>query len=187
VILFLENQDSFSWNVIDRLPFDRDRLRVIPGTRLPDDALASARAIVIGPGPTDPERAGLVAFVRETATLGIPMLGICLGHQAIGAAFGARVVRVEPRHGKRSLVMFEPCRFFPAFNGPVEVMRYHSLALTDVRAPLRVVAATAEGLPMAVEHEHLPIAGLQFHPASYATPRGEDLLRSFFQHAGLLS
>jgi anthranilate synthase component 2 len=189
MILFLENEDSFSYNVIDRLPFPRERIAVIPGA---DRAafrrlVVSAKALVVGPGPGDPLRAGhLVDAVRDAAGRGLAVLGVCLGHQAVGIAYGARLRRSEPAHGRREDVRFGPSRLFPGFGGPVEVMRYHSLALDAVRPPLRVVAATADGLPMAVEHGTLSVAGVQFHPDSHGTPRGEEMFAAFFRAAGRL-
>ena len=182
-ILFLENQDSFSWNVIEALPFDRGSIRIRPGRDAARErsALDGFDAVVIGPGPTDPVRAGIVDVVHAAARSRLPLLGICLGHQAIGLAFGARLVRSHPAHGKPCMVVFTSSRLFPSIEGPQVVMRYHSLALADIAAPLRVVARTADGLPMAIEHESLPIAGMQFHPDSYATPRGREMIAAFFE------
>jgi anthranilate synthase/aminodeoxychorismate synthase-like glutamine amidotransferase len=225
-VLFLENNDSFSWNVIDALPVERHEIAVIPGnpaqavghqdnvvaghqtafschpgqgslrlggetrragvqqehigTDLPN-ALDKFDCLVIGPGPTDPIRAGIVEIVRQAAEIKLPTLGICLGHQAIGLAFGARLIRTHPVHGKRSEVVFSQSRLFPNTLGTHTVMRYHSLSLSDVKSPLRVVAQTGDGIPMAIEHESLPIAGLQFHPDSYASPTGRAMLADFFE------
>jgi len=182
-VLFLENEDSFSWNVIDRLPCERGDVAVVPGRGVAarPERLAGVDVLVIGPGPTDPVRAGLVGVVHEAAARHLPTLGICLGHQAIGLAFGAHLVRTPPRHGKRSLATFAGGRIFAAFDGPQTVMRYHSLALTDVVPPLRVVATSEDGVVMAVEHDTLPMAGLQFHPDSFATPRGAEMIAGFFR------
>ncbi len=178
-IVFVENDDSFSWNVIDSLPFDRDAVAVIQGG---DAVPTGAVAIVIGPGPLDPLRSPhLVDTVRWAASHRIPLLGVCLGHQAIGVAFGGRLVRTEPVHGKRSSVRFAPSRLFPGIEGEVEVMRYHSLVVQELGDPLRVVAATVKGLCMAIEHATLPIAGVQFHPDSFGTPRGREILHAFFR------
>ena len=192
-VVFLENEDSFSWNVVERLPVPRAAIRVVSGREaagreaaLDRRWLSDADVLVVGPGPTDPVRAGLVDIVREAAGRGLPVLGVCLGHQAIGLAFGAHLVRIHPTHGKRSRVAFGPSRLFPGVEGEQVVMRYHSLALADVGPPLRVVAQTADGVPMAVEHATLPVAGLQFHPDSYATPRGAAMIAAFFRGAGLL-
>lgn len=182
-VVFVENDDSFSWNVIDRLPVPRAEVRIVPGAEAvaSPGLLAGARAVVLGPGPRDPERTGLVALARRLADGPVPTLGICLGHQAIGLAFGARLVRVPPVHGRCSLATFGPSRFFAAFAGTRPVMRYHSLALADVAPPLQVVATTDDGLPMAIEHATLPLAGLQFHPDSHATPDGAAMLAAFFE------
>jgi anthranilate synthase/aminodeoxychorismate synthase-like glutamine amidotransferase len=184
-ILFMENEDSFSWNVIDALPFARAEIHVRSGRAIGRDVhvLASYSALVIGPGPTDPVRAGIVTAVHQAARLRIPVFGVCLGCQAIGLAFGARLVRTPPAHGRVSKAWFTESRCFPSFRGPHPVMRYHSLSLADVPVSLRVVASTADGLPMAIEHERLPIAGVQFHPDSHGTPEGHQLIADFFRAA----
>jgi anthranilate synthase/aminodeoxychorismate synthase-like glutamine amidotransferase len=184
-VLFLENEDSFTWNVIEALPCDRSEILLRPGRvgleLLSPRMLEELDAVVIGPGPKDPLRAGLVSVVRAVAAVPRPLLGICLGHQALGLAYGARLVRTRPVHGKVSTIDFQRARLFPGIEGEQRVMRYHSLALAEVAPPLRVVAATKDGLPMAIEHETLPLAGLQFHPDSYATPGGRQMLAAFFE------
>lgn len=184
-VLFVENQDSFTWNVAETLPVPRARIRMLSAARLRarPELMARAGVVVIGPGPRDPVRAGLIGLIRRAARLRKPLLGVCLGHQALGLAFGAHLTRTEPTHGKRSWLNFEKSRLFPGVRGRFLAMRYHSLTLSGVRAPLRVVAETAGGLPMAVEHESLPMAGVQFHPDSYATPRGRELVAAFFKAA----
>jgi anthranilate synthase/aminodeoxychorismate synthase-like glutamine amidotransferase len=227
-VLFLENHDSFSWNVIDALPVGREEVTIVSGNPKRTETLRQAQGddvqrersqsgnppqavghqtpqavghrtpqaesnqialsdydcLVIGPGPTDPIRAGLIQVVNEAARLRLPTLGICLGHQAIGLAFGAKLVRTEPWHGKRSQITFRNSRLFAGMIGPHTVMRYHSLSLAQVASPLRVIATTDNGIPMAVEHESLPIAGLQFHPDSYATERGREMIAAFFETLG---
>ena len=182
-VLFLENHDSFSWNVIDALPVERHEITIEnlnPTQPLGHPSLSEYDCLIIGPGPTDPIRAGLIDIVKQAASLRIPTLGICLGHQAIGLAFGAQLSRTSPVHGKRSEITFSHSRLFPNTIGIQTVMRYHSLSLANVQAPMNIVAITHDGIPMAIEHESLPIAGLQFHPDSYATVRGRELLADFF-------
>ncbi len=184
-VLFVENKDSFSWNVIDLLPVPRARVQVCGACEVRRDPsiLARASMVVIGPGPRDPERAGLVELVREAARRRKPLLGVCLGHQALGLAFGARLARSLPAHGETARAIFSLSRLFAGVRGPVTVMRYHSLSLRGVRAPLRTVAALGDGTVMAVEHEALPMAGVQFHPDSFATPGGREMLAAFFRAA----
>lgn len=181
-VLFVENDDSFSWNVVDLLPCSRGELVLASPAEAGDRlrALGPGSLVVIGPGPKDPLRTGLVEVVQEAARLGLPLLGICLGFQALGLAFGARLVRTAPVHGKHSCITFRPSRLFPGIEGEHPAMRYHSLALDSIGAPLRLVAQTVDGIPMALEHERLPMAGLQFHPDSYATPSGRAMVESFF-------
>ena len=179
-VLFVENHDSFSWNVVDALPVPREAVRVVVGAAAAAPFLEEAAIVVVGPGPTDPVRAGLVALMSELAHLQKPTLGICLGHQALGLAFGATLVRARPTHGEIDAVCFEESRFFKSFVGERTVMRYHSLALTEVVAPLRVIARSSDGLIQAIEHETLPMAGLQFHPDSYGTVDGPAYFDAFF-------
>ena len=181
-VLFVENDDSFSLNVVESLPVDRGEVLVRPGREVARDLawLDRADLVVVGSGPTDPVRAGIVGLVQAAARRRLPLLGICLGHQALGLAFGAELVRVPPVHGKQAGITFSHSRLFPSFVGRHTMMRYNSLALTGIKSPLRVIAQTDDGVAMAVEHETLPMAGLQFHPDSFASPRGKDLIADFF-------
>jgi anthranilate synthase/aminodeoxychorismate synthase-like glutamine amidotransferase len=182
-VLFVENHDSFSWNLIDRLPVSRAGIDVVDGreTERVLSALGSAGLVVVGPGPMDPERAGLVGVVRRAAALRKPLLGVCLGHQALGMAFGATLRRETPCHGKREEISFAPSRLFSGLSGRKTVMRYHSLVVDDAPPELHVVARTDGGLVMALEHAELPMAGLQFHPDSFGTSDGEEMLAAFFR------
>ena len=140
-VLFIENHDSFSWNVIDALPFSRDEIEVV-GASQARAALDQADVVVMGPGPTDPVRAGLIELVQEVARRRLPFLGVCLGHQALGLAFGAALSRSTPAHGKRAIAQFSGASRFP--DGPVEVMRYHSCSIA-ITVPSASVATTLRG------------------------------------------
>ncbi len=181
-VVFVENHDSFSWNVIDLLPVARADVTVVHATEALA-ALDGAAALVVGPGPMDPVRAGLVDLVRVAADRRLPTLGVCLGHQALGLAFGATLERSTPAHGKRALAHFAESRLLPGLRGALEVMRYHSLSVRAVRSPLSVIAALEDGTVMALEHQSLPMLGVQFHPDSFATPGGRALIERFFEHA----
>jgi anthranilate/para-aminobenzoate synthase component I/anthranilate/para-aminobenzoate synthase component II len=174
-LLFVENDDSFSRNVISLLP-------VTPRVASATGAAAHldwAEALVLGPGPGTPEK--LIPLVHGAAHRRLPTLGICLGHQAIGMAFGAKLERVQPTHGKVSRVDWAPHPLLPGIvSGPLDVMRYHSLGFSEVAAPLQTIATTSDGVVMAVAHQALPMVGFQFHPDSYATPKGQSLVAAFF-------
>jgi anthranilate synthase/aminodeoxychorismate synthase-like glutamine amidotransferase len=174
-VVFVENDDSFSFNVVDLLPPGVELVRGSAAAR----AVRGADVVIIGPGPTDPHRAGLVGLVHQVLDAKTPMVGICLGHQALGLACGATVTRSTPAHGKIARMHVEGSRFLPP--GQHEVMRYHSLSLSTVKAPLRVTGSLDDGTVMAVEHESLPVLGLQFHPDSYATPGGRGFIDAFFR------
>ncbi len=185
-VVFFENNDSFSWNIIDALPFPRSEIKIVPHDTKASlsESLANASCVVIGPGPMDPIRTGLTELVHLCAKKKIPTLGICLGFQAIGMAFESKLIRTTPVHGKRSWVnTFLPHVSFPNLPGQFEVMRYHSLSLNSIKSPRINIASTPDGIPMALEHETLPIAGFQFHPDSFATDRGEEMIHSFFKYA----
>ena len=158
-------------------------ISIRPGREAARDpsALEDTDLVVVGPGPTDPERAGIVDVIHAAARLRLPLLGICLGHQALGLAYGARLVPVQPVHGKASTITFSASRLFPRTVGRHTVMRYHSLALEGIGAPLRVIARTDDAIPMAIEHASLPLAGLQFHPDSFGSPRGREMIADFFE------
>jgi para-aminobenzoate synthetase component 2 len=183
-ILMIDNYDSFTYNLVQYL----GELGADVTVRRNDAIdLAGVRAltpdaIVISPGPCTPTQAGIsVALLREMAGE-IPMLGVCLGHQCIGEAFGGKVVRAgRLMHGKTSPVMHDGKSIFAGLENPFEAMRYHSLLVEHKTIPecLEVSARTAEGEVMGLRHRSYPIEGVQFHPESIGTPEGKNLLRNF--------
>jgi anthranilate synthase component 2 len=186
-VLLIDNYDSFTYNLVHLLGRLEVEVSVVRNDELTvDDVIARGPdAIVISPGPSRPERAGIsVELVRRLGPT-IPILGVCLGHQAIGVAFGARVARVEPVHGKRSAIFHSGRGAFRALSSPIFAARYHSLAIDrgSIPAELEVTAWSPDGIPMAVAHRSDPIQGLQFHPESILTDDGEALVANFLSQA----
>jgi len=187
VIFVVDNYDSFTFNLVQALgKLDRD-VQVARNDRFdPREALsARPRAIVLSPGPGRPEKAGrCLETIGAAEREGIPLLGVCLGHQAIGAFHGARVDRApEPRHGKSSRVSHDGTGLFAGMSKPFEAGRYHSLVVHEDTLPaeLAVTARSEDGLVMALAHRSLPVFGVQFHPESVLTPEGEKLLANFLE------
>ncbi len=182
-VLLLDNKDSFVWNLAQALQGLGARVDVVRSDRIGTDALLRSRAdaFVLSPGPGRPEHAGIsVAAVLRTDR---PLLGVCLGHQAIGHAFGADVVRTPPCHGRATDVHHAGAGLFRGMPSPLPCARYHSLAVDRSTLPQDVVvdAATDDGIVMALRHRTRPIHGFQFHPESFLTPAGVDLLRNFLR------
>jgi anthranilate synthase component II len=186
-VFVLDNYDSFTYNLVHLLGRLDATVHVARNDEITVDEVAAMEpdAIVISPGPSRPERAGIsVELVRRLAPL-IPTLGVCLGHQAIGVAFGANVSRVEPVHGKRSAIFHSGRGVFDSLPSPIFAARYHSLAIDRAAIPdeLEVTAWSGDGIPMAVAHRSHPIQGLQFHPESILTDAGEALVANFLTQA----
>jgi anthranilate synthase/aminodeoxychorismate synthase-like glutamine amidotransferase len=189
-IVLIDNYDSFVYNLYQALgELTGVEARVVRNDRTSVEAIAAERPthLVISPGPGNPEDPAWFGICRELIlTLGrtVPLLGVCLGHQGIGAAFGGRVVRA-PRvmHGKTSLVRHEGEGLFEGLESPLEAMRYHSLMIdpSTLPASLRVTASTEDGVIMGVAHREHPIVGVQFHPESIGTRSGLRLLRNFLR------
>jgi anthranilate synthase component II len=194
MLLVLDNYDSFTYNLVqyagelgaDPVVYRNDALT-------PAEALAlRPAAIVISPGPCTPAEAGIsIPLVRAAAGI-VPILGVCLGHQAIGEAFGGRVVRADRlMHGKTTQVAHTGHPLFQDIPSPVEVMRYHSLVVSPTKLPSELeVTAWSEDRPagqeiMALCHRTLPVFGVQFHPESVATHHGKRLLANFLSLAGI--
>lgn len=184
MILLLDNYDSFVYN-LDRY-FQRlgQQTLVVRSDAIGVDAIErlGCEAIVLSPGPKTPDEAGCSLEVVRKLGASIPILGVCLGHQAIGQAFGGRVIRApQAIHGMASSIVHDSSRLFVDVPSPFQAARYHSLLLEPETLPaeLRVTARTSEGLIMAVEHQRFPIYGLQFHPESILTEHGYEILRNF--------
>jgi len=185
MIFVVDNYDSFTWNLVQALAkLDRD-VEVARNDRFDPEEIAARRpsAIVVSPGPGRPERAGRTFEMIAAAERGeIPLLGVCLGHQAIAAFHGGCVERAPaPRHGKTSPVVHDSSPLFAGMANPFEAGRYHSLVVREEGLPeeLAVTARTPDGVVMALSHRSKAVFGVQFHPESVLTPEGETLLANF--------
>ena len=183
-LFLLDNYDSFTFNLYHRLGELGAEVKVIRNDALtPADALAlGLDAVVISPGPCDPDRAGISLALIEAAATVCPVFGVCLGHQAIGQVYGGRVVRAPaPMHGKVSLIHHDDTGLFAGLPNPFPATRYHSLIVDRNSLPdaLHVNAWTEDGLIMGLRHRSLPVHGVQFHPESIETKAGHALLRNF--------
>ena len=190
MLLLIDNYDSFVHNLARyfvELGCETHVVRNDAVTVAEVRELAPS-AIVISPGPCTPREAGVsMELVRELGP-SIPMLGVCLGHQAIAAALGGQVIRAdEPVHGRTSWVRHDGRRLFAGLPNPLRATRYHSLIVDEVTLPsdLIVTARTEDGVPMALEHERWPLFGVQFHPESVLSQCGRALLGNFLSLAGL--
>ena len=182
-IFLLDNYDSFTYNLQHYLLQLNCEVTVKRNdeTSVEEIKKINPDAIVFSPGPKTPRDAGVMNNVIKNFYEKIPMLGICLGHQALGEFFGAKLIHaVKPMHGKTSLVEFEKHLLFENIPNPFEVMRYHSLILEEKKnLPIKFIAHTKTNEPMALFHEKLPIAGFQFHPESILTKDGMQSLRNW--------
>ena len=187
MILLIDNYDSFSYNLYQLVGELEPDIRVIRNDEMTVDEIRAMRPdrIILSPGPGRPEDAGITMEAAGTLGREIPTLGVCLGHQAICAAFGATVTYAKQlMHGKQSVVRFDPaCPLFRDCPEAAPVARYHSLAADAATIPdcLNVTARTADGEVMAVQHKTYPIFGLQFHPESILTTDGKTILRNLIK------
>ncbi|MBI4506068.1 MAG: aminodeoxychorismate/anthranilate synthase component II [Chloroflexi bacterium] len=184
MILLVDNYDSFTYNLFQYLSELADDIVVRRHDALDLAELEAwrPRAIVISPGPGGPDEAGVSVPLIQTYGPRVPILGVCLGHQCIGQAYGGRVVRAgEIMHGKTSLIYHDGRGVFGGLPSPFEAIRYHSLVVARPTLPpeLEVCAQTATGLIMGLRHRAHPVHGVQFHPESIMTDVGKDLLRTF--------
>jgi anthranilate synthase component 2 len=187
MVVLIDNYDSFTFNLFhylgglgaDVVVHRNDKISVA-------DVMASQPdAIVLSPGPCTPNEAGICLALIEKAAATTPTLGVCLGHQAIGQAFGGKVVRAAPIHGKVSEIKHSGTGMFRGINGPLKATRYHSLVVERASMPavLKVNAETDDRLVMGLMHETLPIHGVQFHPESIASEHGHLMLKNFLDIA----
>jgi len=187
MVLLIDNYDSFTWNLAHRLGELGAEVKVVRNDAITLDEierLAPAR-VVISPGPGRPETAGITVEALRRFAGKVPILGVCLGHQALSIAFGGTVVRAAaPMHGKTSLVAHEGTHLFNGLAAQVEVGRYHSLVIPPDDLPrgfVRTAWVIDDGTVMGVRHEQWPVFGVQFHPESVLTPVGHRLLQNFME------
>jgi len=184
-VVVIDNYDSFVYNLVHYLGELGAEPEVHRNDALTVDQIVSSRpdAILLSPGPGRPEDAGILCdLIEPAARAGIPVFGVCLGHQAIGHVFGGRVVRApELMHGKTSQVEHRDTGVFSGLPNPLTATRYHSLVIEPDTLPacLEVTATTADGMIMGVRHRDLPIEGVQFHPESILTDGGHRMLENF--------
>ncbi len=184
MFLLIDNYDSFTYNLVHFLGELGAKVTVRRNDAVTvDEALALGdEGLVLSPGPCDPDHAGVCLDLVRAAAGRRPLLGVCLGHQAIGQAFGGRVVRAPvPMHGKVSAIRHRSTDVFAGLPSPFSATRYHSLIVERASLPpaLHVTAETDDGLIMGLAHESLPVFGVQFHPESIASAFGHDILRNF--------
>jgi anthranilate synthase component 2 len=186
--LVIDNYDSFTYNLVHYLGELGAELTVVRNDKITPDEIETMapQAIVLSPGPCTPNEAGVCLAVIDRFKAQIPILGVCLGHQAIGQAMGGDVVRApELVHGKTSAINHTGEGLFRGLNSRFEATRYHSLVVepTTLPATLKVTATTDDGLIMGMQHESLPVHGVQFHPESIASENGHALLQNFLNLA----
>ncbi len=187
-VLLLDNRDSFVWNLAQAFGALGAEPRVVRSDAVTvGEILASPPdRLVISPGPCGPAQAGISVEAIRSLAGRVPVLGVCLGHQCIAAAFGGRVVRAaEPRHGKTSEIRHDGRGVLRGVPDPLRAARYHSLVVEEEGLPacLEVTARTAEGVVMGLRHRTAAVEGVQFHPESFLTPDGPLLLRNFLEGA----
>jgi anthranilate synthase/aminodeoxychorismate synthase-like glutamine amidotransferase len=180
-VAVIDNYDSFTYNLVQYLAELDAEPVVYRNDEVTVDELATYDAIVISPGPCTPNEAGISVQAVKELSGGLPILGVCLGHQAMGQAFGGQVVRHEPIHGKTSEVHHDGSLPFQGLSDPFRATRYHSLivARDSVPAELEVCAWTGDGVVMGLRHRAHPTYGVQFHPESILTGEGKRLLANF--------
>jgi anthranilate synthase/aminodeoxychorismate synthase-like glutamine amidotransferase len=182
--LVIDNYDSFTYNLVQYLGELEADVEVVRNDRASVEELLASRPdrVIVSPGPCTPNEAGIsLEVVRRFPEAGIPMLGVCLGHQALAQAFGGSVIRHEPVHGKTGLIEHDGRTIYEGVRSPLTVGRYHSLIVAEQLPDCLEVSARGDGVVMGIRHRELPAEGVQFHPESVLTEDGIDLLRNFLQ------
>jgi anthranilate synthase component 2 len=186
MLLMIDNYDSFTYNLVQYFGELGQEVRVLRNDQVTLDEIANLAPdyLVISPGPCTPREAGISVSAIERFAGEIPILGVCLGHQSIGQAFGGQIVHApELMHGKTSLINHDGSGVFQSLPDPFQATRYHSLVIDPASLPdcLSVTALTDDEIIMGVRHRDLPVTGVQFHPESIETHHGHRLLRNFLQ------
>lgn len=192
MILLIDNYDSFVFNLDRYLRELGQETNVVRHDQITIAEVEQMQpaAVVLSPGPCSPNEAGICLDLVRSLYQQLPIFGVCLGHQVIGAAFGAKIPRApEPIHGRVSLIRHAHSPMFANIPSPFQATRYHSLIVDEATLPaaLKITARTADGLVMALEHSQFPVASVQFHPESVLTQYGHRLLANFLTIAGIPS
>ena len=187
MILMIDNYDSFTYNLYQYVGIFNPDIRVVRNDKVTIDEIKEMdpERILLSPGPKSPMEAGICMDVVKEFYDKKPILGICLGHQSIGAAFGAKIVHAkELMHGKQSLIEHDGTGIFQGIPSPIHVARYHSLAVDENTLPedFQVLARTEDGEIMAMKHKTFPVLGIQFHPESIFTDHGKKMIENFLFH-----
>ncbi len=190
MLTLIDNYDSFTFNLVQFLGDLGAQCRVIRNDKVSFEEVLGEKpqAIILSPGPCDPDKAGICLDLIKAAPDNLPIFGVCLGHQCIGQAFGGRIVRADNiMHGKLSHVTHDGSDLFDKLNNPLTVTRYHSLIVDPTCLPdcLQITARTDDDMIMAVQHKRRPIYGVQFHPESIASHGGHRILANFLKSAGV--
>jgi len=192
MILLIDNYDSFTYNLYQQISSIGKTVKVVRNDALSIEDIRELKpeAIVLSPGPGTPVEAGITVDVVKELYKEFPILGICLGHQSIGEAFGGNIIRAESiMHGKLSRLDYQNKGMFESLEGEIEVMRYHSLIIepASLHQDLEVIATSQDDSEiMAIQHKEFPVFGLQFHPESIGTATGTKMIESFLKHLNLI-
>ncbi|HWV24111.1 MAG TPA: aminodeoxychorismate/anthranilate synthase component II [Thermomicrobiales bacterium] len=191
MILLLDNYDSFTFNLYQALAELGADVEVVRNDKITvaevESRLDEIQGIVVSPGPCTPSEAGISVDLIRTLAGRVPILGVCLGHQSIGQAFGAKIILApELKHGKTSQISHDGRTIYAGLPNPFTATRYHSLIVDPETIPLdfEVTARSEDGIVQGIRHKELPIEGVQFHPESILTTAGKDLLRNFLATCG---